>query len=244
MARARAAIERTRTRVGAVKDRQADLALQLSLNTLPLKFPVQGAAWSINGFLGRALVDAVLETKPRVIVELGGGISTVLIAAALEHLNWTETRHIAVDHLQHYLELTRTRLDAQGFARKTELWLCPLEDVASCGDAGTLENTPWYQGLTERLAETLGEAKIDLLLVDGPPARLHPLARRPALDRLRSHLRPGAIVFLDDAKRTEEQATLEYWKNTHAGIEVEVSGDMKGYARISIPSELPATPNG
>lgn len=196
-----------------------------SLAPLPLRFPVLGAPWGIDGFLGRALVDVVQQKRPRVILELGGGVSTVLIAAALEQLGLTSSRHIAVDHLSEFLEISRERVAAQGLSRDTEFWHCPLTEP-------TDGSAPWYGNLTERLQGV----QIDLLLVDGPPGGTHPEARRPALSMLRPFLSPGATIFLDDAGRTEEAQTLEAWRTQWPELELKVSPYGHRHARLNVPS--------
>jgi hypothetical protein len=64
----------------------------------------------------------------------------------------------------------------------------------------------WYQ--TDVFADLQG---IDLLVVDGPPARASLEARYPALPTLRDRLSPNAIVVLDDAGREDETQIVERW---------------------------------
>src|SRR5690606_32931181 len=113
----------------------------------------------IDGYLARSIVDTLERTRPRVVVELGSGSSTLLIAAVLERLGLKNTRHIAVDHSDVFLDATRRNLALQGFGLTTELWHCPLVETAPGGPA-------WYAGLAQRLADT----DVDVVLIDGPPA--------------------------------------------------------------------------
>ncbi len=50
-----------------------------------------------------------------------------------------------------------------------------------------------------------GLAKIDLLVIDGPPSSTNPDARFPALEHLVPLLSPKATVILDDVYRDEER---------------------------------------
>jgi hypothetical protein len=52
-------------------------------------------------------------------------------------------------------------------------------------------------------------AKIDLLVIDGPPSSTNPDARYPALTHLIPLLSPKATVVLDDADRDEEKKLAE-----------------------------------
>lgn len=218
------ALVRINKNIKRVHDGVRETQVLGTLGVLPLAYPVLGAAWSIDGFLCRALVDAVKVHRPQVVLELGGGVSTVLIAAALERLRLKDTRHIAVDHLSEYLDACRHNVEIQGFSRQTEFWHCPLDTPSD-------SSPPWYSGLVERLEGT----KIDLLLVDGPPGNLHPEARRPALEKLRPFLNPGALVFLDDVGRSSESRTVELWKKDWPDLEVNVSDHGHQHAKLIVP---------
>jgi hypothetical protein len=54
-----------------------------------------------------------------------------------------------------------------------------------------------------------GLAKIDLLVIDGPPSSTNPDARYPALEHLIPLLSPNATIVLDDADRDEERKLAE-----------------------------------
>jgi len=191
--------------------------------TLPFRAPIFFGAWSIDGAMARELVDSISRHRPRVIVELGSGSSTALIAVTLERLGLRDTRHIAVDHLAEFLEATKAQVALQVDTPRTEFWLCPLTPK-------TPATPPWYSDLVTRLAGT----EIDLLLVDGPPAALHPKARRPALDQLRPFLSSRAIVLLDDANRPREKKTVEAWQKAHPDMAVRIVDRGKGFAEFRV----------
>ena len=54
--------------------------------------------------------------------------------------------------------------------------------------------------------------KIDLLFIDGPPGRMQPLSRYPALPVLGPHLSPQALVVVDDGGREDETRMIELWR--------------------------------
>ena len=53
---------------------------------------------------------------------------------------------------------------------------------------------------------------IDILFIDGPPGRLQPLSRYPALPAARPHLSPHALVVVDDGRREDEAQMIELWR--------------------------------
>jgi predicted O-methyltransferase YrrM len=215
----------------AVADAQLEVGYLNSLNALPLRFPLYFGRWSIDGVTAKCIVDTIREARPKVVLELGSGSSTVLVAATLQALGENDARHIAVDHLEEFLRITEENLRVQGLTRTTEFWHCPLDAPARDGEP------EWYSGLPEKL----GDTKIDLLVVDGPPGSLHPEARRPAMEVLEPYLSKNAIIILDDASRPEEAKVLQLWNERFADIEVELTLRGKGCAvvrRRSAPSPL------
>jgi predicted O-methyltransferase YrrM len=109
-------------------------------------------------------------------------------------------RVVALEHEPHFAEATRRMLRERGLADWAEVVDAPLVDVR-LGDG----IWHWYD------TNAVPEGEFDLLVVDGPPGKTGPQARYPALPLLRDHLAPGALIVLDDANRTEEQATAERW---------------------------------
>jgi predicted O-methyltransferase YrrM len=94
----------------------------------------------------------------------------------------------------------REALIAAGLAETAQVVLAPLEP-------GT--GLPWYAADALRSVPE----RIDVLLVDGPPA-FEPgtgLSRYPALPLLEERLAEGAVVMLDDIDRDGEQQVLDAW---------------------------------
>jgi len=108
---------------------------------------------------------------------------------------------VTLDHLEGYLDLTRTAVDRHGLNDHVESRLAPLEPVESAGDTYN-----WYS-----LASLNDLSDIDLVLIDGPPAATGPKARYPALPYIIDLLAPHATVILDDAHRQEEADIVEEW---------------------------------
>ena len=165
--------------------------------------------WALGAGSLIAVVDAVLDSDDvRVVVECGSGASTVWTAAALRTLG---SGHVyALEHDGHFAAQTRDQLAAHGLQDWATIIDAPLGTVSVEG-----ESVPWF----DLAAVAALPDSIDLLLVDGPPGAIGPLARRPAYPVLRDRLRVGALVVLDDTDRAEEQAVAAAWLEDRPGTD-------------------------
>jgi predicted O-methyltransferase YrrM len=167
--------------------------------------PNLGSWKADTGFLHR-IVDAVEALRPRNVVELGAGASSLVCARALQ-LNGGGTLH-SFDQHAGFVAATREWLESEGV--EARLHHAPL--VASpAGWRGE-----WYH--LANLPET-----IDLLIIDGPPWTVHPLVRGAA-EVLFERLSPGAVVLLDDASRPGERAVARRWAEAWPGMRFERHG--------------------
>lgn len=143
---------------------------------------------------------ALMETRrPKLVVELGSGTSTVWIAQTLKTNRLG--RVVSIDHDPHYAAITREFLQLHGLDEYGEVREAPLS-LLTLGD----DEFAWYQ---RSVFADLTD--IDLLVIDGPPARSSREARYPALPTLRDRLSSDAIVVLDDASREDEARIVERW---------------------------------
>lgn len=164
--------------------------------------------WAASPDLLLYLYDHVIETEPSIIVELGSGVSTVVIAAALRKIG--KGRLYSLDHERKYLECTLRALTSNS-----------LTDFASVHLAPISPRTNWYD-VPEPIASL---SSIDVLIVDGPPALTAEYARYPALPFFRPRLAEDALVFLDDVVREEE--TTIAWRWTADEMTVEFERDLE-----------------
>jgi predicted O-methyltransferase YrrM len=173
---------------------------EMNIKGLVPPFPHQG--FSITGEEAAFLFHLIRRQRPRLIMELGSGSSTVLFAAALRANGGG--RILSIEHDREHVERTRTMLRHADLLDRVELVHAPLTDVALNGRA-----FQWYD-LGAKLA-TLGE-KIDFLFVDGPPGKVQALSRFPALPMLASHLSLRALVVVDDGAREDEIEMVKRWR--------------------------------
>ena len=222
----RAARDREHSFDSAAQDRkrlagQVDgiVALYSVLNpSLPLP-PFGG--WAITGDLAHRYVSAVLEIEPDTVIEVGSGLSTVLCAMALELIDG-EGLVYALEHEEHWVEITTKTLERHGVLHRAKVLHRPLVETKI-----ESEQWMWYD---------LGAVDIpdqaEILLIDGPPQSTGNLARYPALPLLINRLSSNAIIFLDDGRRPDEQATWERWKGEIPGLQAKRHNDAKGTIEI------------
>jgi predicted O-methyltransferase YrrM len=148
------------------------------------------------------IAGEIQDRELRSAVELGSGMSTLVLAAALAPLGGRIT---SLEHERLWAERVSGAIADAGLQGTARVIHAPLDDHP-LAEAGAL----WYSAVG---LHALPRA-IDLLLVDGPPANLPGMerGRYPALPVLRRRLIPGALVVLDDAGRPGERQILERWQ--------------------------------
>ncbi len=159
--------------------------------------------WTATPALMVTLVQIIADHRPRRIVELGSGFSTMVCAYALER--YADGGHLySLDHEAQYAQATRELLARHEHSARATVLHAPLETVTT-----EVGKQRWYQ--IDELVSSLAGEQIDLLIVDGPPGKAQPLARYPALERLQERLAPDAVIVVDDAARDDEREMMRRW---------------------------------
>jgi predicted O-methyltransferase YrrM len=193
----------------------------VSLSALDFNFPVVLGGPSIDGQHARTLFHILVSNKPKYIIELGSGSSTMLIAKILKKMGHVPSLHISVDHEEKYLNITKEIAKLNSLDDQIQFEHCPLVKIDG------YENK-WYSNISD-----LAKGKMfDLVIVDGPPAYETGMgsAREPALDVLASHISNGGVLILDDANRPGELAVADAWIKKHKEFERFNFSDGKGVA--------------
>lgn len=139
-----------------------------------------------------------LTTRPEVTVECSSGVSTLVLAQCMARIG---RGHVfSLEHDAEFAQKTTEHLVRLGLQEFATVVHAPLTVYAFEG-----REHRWYD-----LANLTAD-RIDLLVIDGPPAATCPMARYPAGPLLFSRLGEGAYVFLDDAAREEERAAVDFW---------------------------------
>jgi Methyltransferase domain len=184
-------------------DAQDALAMQVLAPLTTTYLP-----WSQFALRPSAMVkvlNEILLNRRTCIVECGGGITTFYIAQLLKQQG---RGHLyTIEHDRGWIEWLQDLLNTQELAAYVSIIPASL---TSCDVA--LNDTHWYD--TQRIYTTLADRKIDLLIVDGPPAydELRQLSRYPALPVLHPFLAENWTVMLDDIGRAGETAILQRWE--------------------------------
>lgn len=165
----------------------------------------RGALAELDAFLWRE--------RPRVILECGSGLSTLLLA---RYARASGATVVTLEHQPRYYDRTAGWLAEEGLRERVDLRLCRLVEY----DGG-----PWYQ-------TTLPDG-IDFALVDGPPEGAG--GRRRTFYELWPHLHPQGLwhVWLDDAHRPAEAAAVAEWADRHQAVWSRVLNIGRGLAQLS-----------
>jgi predicted O-methyltransferase YrrM len=196
-------VERIRRDVGDIHG-----LARLGPYTHDLPLPI-GGGWALTGDSAALLVREVLVRKPQTILELGSGVSTLILGQILKKNG--RGRLLSIDHDPVWANQTRSHVEFLGLQDFVSIVEAPLKSI-------TLGNQSyeWYD-IPGGSLDQLGP--IDLLLVDGPPqAKDNPQsARYPALPLLRERLSRQAMIFVDDASRATESNMVGKWKTEYPG---------------------------
>ncbi|MFT3864553.1 MAG: class I SAM-dependent methyltransferase [Solirubrobacterales bacterium] len=186
--------------------------------------------WAIDPDFAR-LIMKELDARPGLVVELGSGTSTALIAGVLAERG--QGRLVTFDHDAHFAEQTRRRVDGILAPGKAEIHVAPLREQEFGG-----EPVEWYDAATVLAA--LPEEPIDLLVIDGPPASTK-WSRWPAIEALWERVRPGGAALVDDGRRGSETATVRRWVREHDDVQAFWVDNRKGAWRL-MKAPAPAEP--
>ena len=208
-----------------------DLAALQALSALPGGY----LPWTIFAMRPAALaavLDEVALARPRCILELGSGLSTVFLARLLRQQRRSDAVVISVDDAPPWVEQVRDHLERERLTDLVELvsaprapWSAPDRDAPRPSPperavravlrrpARPPKPLPdrWYA--REPIREAIGSRTVDFMLVDGPKGR-RTISRYPALPEMLAHLHEDATVVLDDASRAGEREVVERWSRS------------------------------
>jgi len=204
---------------GRIKNEIADAyhqveAIEQLLPMLKLSAPLPPSrGWAASPDFLLTLAHITKSVRPRLTVELGSGTSTLVLAKS------GARKIISLDQSQEFGAQTRSILEAHKI-RGVEIRIHDLESYPS--------GYKWYAKSTLK-----GLAKIDLLVIDGPPSATNSDARYPALEHLVPLLSPNATVVLDDVYRDEELKLADAIAKALPNHTITILSHEKGTAVIS-----------
>jgi len=184
--------------------------------------------WALSA-AGLELVLGLVPERGGQVVECGSGESTIALARLLRLRG---AGHVfALEHHGGWASDVRRRLAEEDLAGWATLVDAPLSSHPLAPDG-----SEWYRD--DALAAL--PARIDLLVVDGPPGTDAGRGRDryPALPMLVDRLAPGAAVVLDDVDRDGERWVLDRWE-TQMPFSFERRGELAVGVAPMASDELP-----
>jgi predicted O-methyltransferase YrrM len=123
-----------------------------------------------------------------------------------------EGKLYSLDHEASWADQTRRHIQASGLADYVVVLDAPLAKQQFKG-----HEYNWYQ-LPEQVRKL---ENIDLIIIDGPPQSLAPggTPRYPALPAFIDQLSAKAMLYIDDAKRPQEQEMIAMWLREYPQFE-------------------------
>ena len=189
-------------------------AIEQLLPLLKLRAPLPPSrGWAASPDFLLALAHVTQRIKPKLAVELGSGTSTLVLAKS------GAKKIISLDHSIEFGTQTREMLLSHG-VRGVDIRINDLENYP--------QGYKWYAKSSFK-----GLAKIDLLVIDGPPSSTNADARYPALLHLVPLLSPKATIILDDVFRDEERKLADAIVAALPGHVMKILSHEKGTAIIS-----------
>jgi predicted O-methyltransferase YrrM len=177
----------------------------MGIMTDGVAWPAPGG-WALSAEAIAMLDREVHQRQLRVIVELGPGVSSLILGRSL-----LEAELYGLEHDKRFANRLRSQLVANGITAYT-LIDAPL--VAQPFGNRTID---WYDPASIAALPS----HVDVLLVDGPPNWEGKGARSPALAKLRDRLSVGGLILVDDAHRADERRMVNEWLKTGAVAVIE-----------------------
>lgn len=165
---------------------------------LPQSSIRQMNAWALAPQALAWLEEFIQLHRTRSVVELGSGQSTIALAKLQQQ--GIITKFLTLEHDCYWHQDTLKQLATEQRSNDAQIQHCPLQVQPVQGEPHL-----WYD-LTQ-----IVPFAADLILIDGPPHTVGQFARYPTLHQLKSFIRPGTWIVLDDYHRSQERETVKRW---------------------------------
>jgi predicted O-methyltransferase YrrM len=193
---------------------EALLGLYASLPNSVQPLP-ETRGWAASPDFLRLVYSLIRKKKPRLVVELGSGSSTIVSGYALQQNG--SGRVVSFEHLERFARQNRREVSFHGLEEQCEILEAPLETYDL--DEGSWK---WYS-----LESFDPESPIDLVIIDGPPGQIQDESRYPALPLLSKWMSEEALLILDDGDREDESQIASSWEEI-SGMSKEFVSTEKG----------------
>jgi predicted O-methyltransferase YrrM len=187
----------------------------------PRPYPSFGG-WAIAGDCALRLVRLILSMRPELVLETGSGLSTILVAQALE-LAGSDGKVVSLEHQAEWVDATTKMVAEYGVDHRSQVIFAPLVDTVI-----GKETFKWYDMTQFDLPQ-----EINILFIDGPPNATGQLARYPAIPLLYDRLTTDGVVLMDDAIRPEEKSVVDRWAAEFPDLVIRTHRDAKGTVELT-----------
>lgn len=183
-------------------------AMNELVKLIPLRAPLPAmTGWAATPELALNVYKSIQRERPKTIVELGSGVTTVVSAYALEEYSPKGTI-ISFDHDSDFADKTKDELYYHNLQKYVQILEAPLVPSQINGT-----KRQWYDIDFSKI-----QGDIDLLIIDGPPLKTQKNARYPALPAFYSRLSKNAVIILHDTHRQTESSSIENWMKEYPDL--------------------------
>lgn len=211
------------------KDREATLKQTQSMMSvfafteLNRPLPMMGAWAALPDFIN-LIMDSIIVSKPKVVVDCGSGVSSLMTASHLKKIG--EGKVYSLEQDEFYYHKMKAMIQEYDLGDYLEVIHAPLKEY----DVGT-EKYLWYS-----INDLPSDVAIDMIIVDGPPHFIGSgvvSSRYPAIPLLHGQLSKEAIVWVDDYNREKDQEHVARWVQQYSDLHAETLDTERGTCRIS-----------
>lgn len=188
--------------------RQVEALSQLlpRVETLERRYPPLGW-WALPADAILFLSDYIERERPKNILEIGSGSSTVWLGAFARMAN---AKVVSLEHDRTFAQKSQEMIESYGLQDVVTVHHADLREMELGG-----KSFNWYDSEVVQMLK----APFDVLVVDGPPESTGDKARMPALPVLEPLLSATCLVLLDDTHRDAEQEILQEWLEEYRDFE-------------------------
>lgn len=216
--KSQAAINNVHKEIGLVYDRIDALMSIHGIIKIERPLPIMHG-WRISSDYAVALLDTFLQKKGGAI-DIGSGVSTLLLGYAAKSKG-LKMAVKSIEHEEEYYLATKALIKEHKLEEYCSVSFCPLTEVQLEG-----KKWEWYD-----ISGLQIDFPVDLVSVDGPPGKLQPMSRYPAIPILASYLSPNVTIYLDDGNREEEKMIAEEWSRIYGYRSMKIESH-KGYFKL------------
>lgn len=159
--------------------------------------------------------------KPKNVLDVGSGTSTILLAAMSEKMGFKVT---SVENLPSTVAYLADFVEQRNMGSNLTLHQCGFKS----GRYPNGDSYRWYNIDLSNNADVF-----DFVIIDGPMGSI--VGRNGAIPQIANHLAGNHLIILDDSQRDHELACVAEWQKHFPNLQVDYPQECLGVARINLP---------